>query len=183
MKKFPNKVKFTRPHKIKVIKGLKGISLSRFTIGVRLKSSTYLSYEQLEAARRAITRLVKPKELKNKKNLALLKSAQQKVRRRNKRSKAKQKKFLFIRSNLCLPLTKKPLQVRMGKGKGLIDRWVYAANKSRVVFEMSRQRFKLRKLQRLLSISRIKMPSKLKLTYHRAFTRRETNFNLLLTAN
>jgi len=176
MKKFPNNIKFTRPHKIKVMKGSKGIFLSRFSVGVRLKTSQYLSYEQLEAARRVITRLVKPKELKNKKNLILLKSAQRKFSRRTKRPKAKRKKFLSIRSNLCLPLTKKPLQVRMGKGKGSIDRWVYAAHKSRVIFEMSRQRFKLPKIYRLLAISRVKMPSKLKIIYHRAYTRRETNF-------
>lgn len=178
MKKFPNKVKFTRPHKIKVIKGLKGILLSRFTIGVRLKSSIYLSYEQLEATRRAITRLVKPKELKNKKNLNLIKSIQKKLVRHRKRPKRKQKKFLFIRSNLCLPLTKKPLQVRMGKGKGTVDRWVYAARKSRIIFEMSRQRFKIRKIHRLFSISRVKLPSKIRITYQRFYTRRETIFKL-----
>jgi ribosomal protein L16/L10AE len=176
MKKFPNKVKFSRPHKIKVIKGSKGFSLSRFTAGVRLKRSAYLSYEQLEAARRAITRLVKPKELKNKRNLNLIRSAQQKTRRRNRKSRSKQKKFLFIRSNLCLPLTKKPLQVRMGKGKGLVDNWVFPANRSRVIFEMSRQRFKLNKIQKLFAISRVKMPSKLKFIYHRYYTRRETYF-------
>jgi large subunit ribosomal protein L16 len=178
MKKFPNKTKFSRPHKIKVMKGLKGNSLSRFTMGVRLKSSVYLSYEQLEAARRAITRLVKPKELKNKRNLAIIKSTSQKTRRRNKKSRSKQKKFLFIRSNLCLPLTKKPLQVRMGKGKGTIDRWVFPANRSRVIFEMSRQRFTIQKVHKLLAISRVKMPSKLKIIYHRSNTRRETDFKL-----
>lgn len=176
MKKFPNKVKFTRPHKIKIIKGVKGNLLSRFTVGVRLKKSVYISYEQLETARRAVTRLVKPKGLKNRKNLVLAKSAQQKFNRRKKRPRAKQKKILFIRSNLCLPLTKKPLQVRMGKGKGSVDRWVYAARQSRVIFEMSRQRFKLKKLHHLLSISSIKMPTKLKFIYQRNYTRRETYF-------
>jgi len=176
MKKFPKSSKFRRPHKIKIIKGSKGNNLSRFSVGVRLKSSVYLSYEQLEATRRAITRLVKPKELKNKKNLLLVKSAQIRTRRRFKRPRSKQKRFLFIRSNLCQPLTKKPLQVRMGKGKGLVDRWVYAARKSRVIFEISRQRFKLKKLHRLLSKSSIKMPSKLKFIYHRFYMRRESNF-------
>nr|ADZ99046.1 ribosomal protein L16 [Physarum polycephalum] len=176
MKKFPNNTKFKRPHKIKIIKGNKGIFLSRFSVGVRLKASRYLSYEQLETARRVITRLVKPKELKNKKNLTILKSTQQKFSRQTRRPRAKQKKFLYIRSNLCLPLTKKPLQVRMGKGKGSIDKWVFAANKSRVIFEMTRQRFKLRKVHRLLSVSRVKMPTKLKIIYHRLHTRRETNF-------
>jgi|SRR5271156_468946 ribosomal protein L16/L10AE len=163
MKKFPNKVKFTRPHKIKIIKGNKGICLSRFTIGIRLKSSVYLSYEQLEATRRAITRLVKPRELKNKKNLVLIKSRQNMIGLRKKRRRVKQKQFLFIRSNLCLPLTKKPLQVRMGKGKGKVYRWVFAAKQSRVIFEMSRQRFKLRKIYRLFTRSVLNYHLKLKL--------------------
>jgi large subunit ribosomal protein L16 len=177
MKKFPKFTKFNRPHKIKIIKGSKGNNLSRFSVGVRLKSSIYLSYEQLEATRRAISRLVKPKQLKNKKNLLLAKSAQNKSSRGFKRPRAKRKQFLSIRSNLCQPLTKKPLQVRMGKGKGNIDRWIYAARKSRVIFEISRQRFKLKKLYRLLNISRIKMPSKLKFIYHRLYTRRESNIS------
>jgi ribosomal protein L16/L10AE len=176
MKKFPNKSKYTRPHKIKVIKGEKAWYLSRFTVGVRLKTCTYLSFEHLEVARRAITRLVKPKELKNKKHLLLLKSSQKKVYRHVKRPRAKHKKFLAIRSNLCLPLTKKPLQVRMGKGKGSVDKWVFPANKSRVIFELSRQRFKLKKLHRLFTKSCRKMPSKLKLIYHRQYLRRESNF-------
>jgi large subunit ribosomal protein L16 len=35
------------------------------------------------------------------------------------------------------PLTKKPLETRMGKGKGPVDRWVMNIKPGRVCFEMS----------------------------------------------
>ena len=176
MKKFPNKVKYSRPHKIKIIKGTKGHSFSKFQVGVRLKSATYLTYEQLEAARRTIIRLIKPKELKNRKNAMFTKNVQHKMVRRFKKRRAKHKNFFFIRSNICLPITRKPLQVRMGKGKGTLHSWVFPAGKSRIIFEMSRQRFKISKIVKLMKISRKRMPKKLKLIYHRNFLRRETIF-------
>lgn len=175
MKKFPNKVNFSRSHKLKKFKGMKGVFLNRFTTGLRIKTSHYFSYEHLETARRAITRLVKPKEIKNKKHLALAKNSKQKVKTRaSKRQKAKQKKFLAIRSNISLPLTKKPLQVRMGKGKGSVDKWVYAANKSRVLFELSRKKFKLTKIHKLISVTKKKLPVDSQIIYSRNYTRRET---------
>jgi ribosomal protein L16/L10AE len=127
MKKFPNNIVYSRPHKIKTMKGTKGINLSRYTAGLRMKASAYLSYEQLEACRRVVSRLIKPKEIKNKKNQKIAQSTQKKSLRNVRRNKAKRKKILLIRSNLCLPLTKKPLQVRMGKGKGAVDKWVFSA--------------------------------------------------------
>jgi ribosomal protein L16/L10AE len=86
MKKFPNNIVYSRPHKIKTMKGTKGINLSRYTAGLRMKASAYLSYEQLEACRRVVSRLIKPKEVKNKKNKRLLKVSKKKFSsvRRNK---------------------------------------------------------------------------------------------------
>jgi len=176
MKKFPNNVVYNRPHKIKTMKGTKGINLSRYTAGLRIKSSAYISYEQLEASRRVISRLVKPKEVKNKKNQKIAQSTQKRSARSVRRFKAKRKKFLLIRSNLCLPLTKKPLQVRMGKGKGLVDRWVYSARQSRVIFEMSRQQYKLPRIKSILSTTSVKLPTKTKFTFDPSRFRRETYF-------
>lgn len=187
MKKFPTKVKFKKPHKIKIIKGNKGINLIKFTAGIRLTHTKYISYDQIEAVRRALTRRVKPRELKRRKDIFLRKKAlalaQQKLagrsskKKRKKRSK-KKGELVFIRANFCLPLTKKPLQVRMGKGKGSVDHWVYPAKSSRVLFEMSRRRFKLRKIYRLLSLSHLKLSSKIKFIYQRKFLRREANFTI-----
>nr|ADD25159.1 ribosomal protein L16 [Didymium iridis]ADD25160.1 ribosomal protein L16 [Didymium iridis] len=176
MKKFPNNVVYSRPHKIKTMKGTKGINLSRYTAGLRLKSSSYISYEQLEASRRVISRLVKPKEVKNKKNQKIALSAQKKLLRGSRRTKAKRKKYLLIRSNLCLPLTKKPLQVRMGKGKGSVDTWVYSAKQSRVIFEMSQQQYKLDRIKTIFHSTSIKLPTTTKFTFNRTRFRRESNF-------
>lgn len=35
------------------------------------------------------------------------------------------------------PLTKKPLEVRMGKGKGSVDEWVMNIKPGRIIFEMA----------------------------------------------
>lgn len=131
----------------------------------------------------AITKLVKPKEIKNKKNLKLIKSARKKSISRNRGKRSKQKKFLVLRSNLCIPITKKPLQVRMGKGKGLVDHWAHIAKASRIVYEISRQKLKLRKIMRLYKKSSYKLPVKITAFYDRSFMRRETSFITKLKPN
>ncbi len=57
---------------------------------------------------------------------------------------------LFIRVFPDKPLTKKPLEVRMGSGKGSVELWVAVVKPGRVLFEISgvpeplaRQAFKL----------------------------------------
>ena len=178
MKKFPNKTKFKKTHQVKFVKGNKGTLLNRFTVGVRLKSNKYLSFIQLETARRTMVKMIKPKERKNKKNQKNIRSAKTKKKGKH-RKRSKSKSQMFIRSNLCQPMTKKPLQVRMGKGKGNVDHWVYPAKKCRVLFEMSRQHFKLKKIYRLFKKARGRLPSKIKFIFNRQFTRRETNFLLI----
>lgn len=43
---------------------------------------------------------------------------------------------IWIRVFPDKPLTKKPLEVRMGKGKGAIDQWVMNIKPGRIIFEM-----------------------------------------------
>ena len=62
----------------------------------------------------------------------------------------------------------------MGKGKGSVDKWVYAANKSRVLFELSRKKFKLTKIHKLISVTKKKLPVDSQIIYSRNYTRRET---------
>jgi len=123
MKKIPNNIIFKKNHKIKKIKGRKGVNLALFTAGIKIKkASCYMTHTQFESTRRVIVRMLRPKEVKNKKNLKLIQSAR---KRRNRiKPKANRKKFLLLRTNFCLPLTKKPLQVRMGKGRGNPYTWV-----------------------------------------------------------
>jgi large subunit ribosomal protein L16 len=44
---------------------------------------------------------------------------------------------MWIRVFPDKPLTAKPLEVRMGKGKGAIDRWVMNIKPGRIIYEMA----------------------------------------------
>ena len=74
--------------------------------GLKALEPGWVSARQLEAARRAITRYVK---------------------RGGK---------LWIRVFPDKPITKKPVEVRMGKGKGNVEYWVAAIQPGRVLYEI-----------------------------------------------
>ncbi|MFC1842785.1 50S ribosomal protein L16 [Candidatus Dependentiae bacterium] len=48
------------------------------------------------------------------------------------------KKFgkMFLRVFPDKPITKKPAETRMGKGKGNVDRWVAVVKRERIIFEL-----------------------------------------------
>ncbi len=94
MKQQPVKVKFKKSHKKKNFKGTKGKKLILYGIGISIKKQKYHTYNQFEAARKIIARKLKPKEVKNKKNLKNIRSALKKKKKRRKKMK---KKFLLLR--------------------------------------------------------------------------------------
>jgi len=75
--------------------------------GLQAQTTAWVSARQIEAARRAITGS---------------------LRRGGK---------VWIRIFPDKPVTKKPVEVRMGKGKGATDRWVAVVKRGRVMFEVS----------------------------------------------
>ena len=75
--------------------------------GLQAVTRGYISNNQIEAARVAINRHLK---------------------RRGK---------VWIRLFPYKPITKKPLEVRMGKGKGNVEGWVAPVKPGRVLFEVS----------------------------------------------
>ena len=75
--------------------------------GLQVLDRGWITNRQIEAARVAATRH---------------------MRRRGK---------LFIRLFPDKPITKKPLEVRMGKGKGNVDTWVAPVKPGRVIFEIA----------------------------------------------
>lgn len=75
--------------------------------GLQAMTRGYISNNQIEAARVAINRHLK---------------------RRGK---------VWIRMFPYKPITKKPLEVRMGKGKGNVEGWVAPVKPGRVLFEIS----------------------------------------------
>ncbi|GMQ89354.1 MAG: 50S ribosomal protein L16 [Gammaproteobacteria bacterium] len=117
----PKRTKFRKQQKGRN-RGL-ALSGSKVSFGeYALKSTTrgQLTARQIEAARRTITR---------------------KVKRGGK---------LWIRVFPDVPITKKPIEVRQGKGKGNVEYWVAKIQPGRVIYEiegvseeMAREAFKL----------------------------------------
>jgi len=57
-----------------------------------------------------------------------------------------------------LPITKKPQEVRMGKGKGSVKRWVFVAKKGQLLFETRSSNSRL--AYAALNSARVKLPIK-----------------------
>ncbi len=84
----------------------RGSEVSFGEFGIKATTRGFITARQIEAARRAITRHVK---------------------RGGK---------LWIRVFPDKPITKKPLEVRQGKGKGNVEYWVAAIQPGRVLYEI-----------------------------------------------
>ena len=117
----PKRTKFRKTHKGRN-RGLatSGNEVSFGTFGLKATSRGQLTARQIEAARRAMTRHVK---------------------RQGK---------IWIRVFPDKPITEKPLEVRMGKGKGNVEYWVALIQPGKVLYEMdgvpeevAREAFKL----------------------------------------
>ena len=103
----PKKTKFRKVQKGR-IKGMahKGSTISFGTFALKSLEPARITSNQIEAARVAITRHVK---------------------REGK---------LWIRLFPDKPITKKPAEVRMGKGKGTPEYWVAVCKPGRILFEL-----------------------------------------------
>jgi large subunit ribosomal protein L16 len=103
----PKRTKFRKQHKGRN-RGLalRGSSVSFGDFGLKSLGRGRITARQIEAARRAITRHVK---------------------RSGK---------MWIRIFPDKPITKKPLEVRMGKGKGSVEYWVAQIKPGAMLFEM-----------------------------------------------
>eukprot|EP00198_Chlamydomonas_reinhardtii_P008650 XP_001697987.1 predicted protein [Chlamydomonas reinhardtii] len=58
--------------------------------------------------------------------------------RRTLRRKIKKTARLWIRLSAVVPVTRKPLGIRMGKGKGVIDFYATPVRPGQIIFEMDR---------------------------------------------
>lgn len=103
----PKRTKFRKMHKMKM-KGNaeRGSQLSFGTFGIKAKEGAWITSRQIEAARIAITRYMK------------------------------REGQLWIRIFPDKPITKKPAEVRMGKGKGSPEYWVAVVKPGRIMFEL-----------------------------------------------
>ena len=103
----PKKTKFRKQMKGRIRGAAKGGTDVHFgEYGLQAISSGRVTARQIEAARIAMTRHVK---------------------RQGK---------IWIRVFPDKPITKKPAETRMGKGKGAVDHWVAVVKRGRVMYEM-----------------------------------------------
>jgi large subunit ribosomal protein L16 len=104
----PKKVKFRKMHKGRMNgKAYRGSSISFGEYALKALEPGWLSSNQIESARIAITR------------------------------HAKRGCKLWIRIFPDKPITKKPAETRMGKGKGAPESWVAVIKPGRILYEMS----------------------------------------------
>ena len=103
----PKRTKFRKQQKGRM-KGNsgRGHQLSNGTFGIKSLDSNFLTSRQIEAARIAATRYMK------------------------------REGQLWIKIFPDKPITKKPLEVRMGKGKGAVEYWVAVVKPGRMLFEV-----------------------------------------------
>jgi len=135
----PKRVKYRRVQKGR-INGLayKGSELSFGSFGLKALESGRITDRQIEAARIAVTRAMK---------------------REGK---------VWINIFPDKPITKKPLEVRMGKGKGSLDHWVAVIKPGRILFETEGVPMEL--AQESLRLAAQKLPIKTKFVVRRDYT-------------
>ncbi|MGR3490527.1 MAG: 50S ribosomal protein L16 [Shimia sp.] len=103
----PKRTKFRKAFKGRIHGEAKGGSTLNFgTYGLKALEPERITARQIEAARRAMTRQMK------------------------------RQGRVWIRIFPDLPVTAKPIEVRMGKGKGSVDRWTAKVKPGRVMFEI-----------------------------------------------
>lgn len=104
----PKRVKYRKPHRTKYDGKAKGNKYVAFgEMGLVAESGNWVTAKQIEAARIVISKYL------------------------GKTGK------MWIRIFPHLSLTKKPLEVRMGSGKGNPEEWVAVVKKGTVMFEMA----------------------------------------------
>ena len=103
----PKRTKFRKMHKGRIRGEAKGGSDLNFgTFGLKATQPERITARQIEAARRAMTRHMK------------------------------RQGRVWIRIFPDLPVTKKPTEVRMGKGKGSVEFWAAKVKPGRIMFEI-----------------------------------------------
>ena len=103
----PKRTKFRKQFKGRIHGQAKGGSDITFgTYALKSVEADRVNARQIEAARRAMTRHMK------------------------------RQGRVWIRIFPDVPVTSKPIEVRMGKGKGSVDRWVAKVKPGRIMFEI-----------------------------------------------
>ena len=103
----PKRTKFRKAHKGRIHGVAKGgVDLAFGQFGLKAQEPERVTARQIEAARRAITR------------------------------EMKRQGRVWIRIFPDVPVSKKPTEVRMGKGKGSVEFWAARVKPGRILFEI-----------------------------------------------
>ena len=104
----PKRIKYRKQFRGRMKgKAVRGTEVSFGEFGLQALEPAWITSRQIEAARRAIVRCMK---------------------RRGR---------YWVRIFPDKPVTAKPAETRMGKGKGTVDHWVAVVKPARVIFEVS----------------------------------------------
>ena len=135
----PKKTKYRRMQKGRM-KGnaQRGAELAFGSFGIKALEPAWITGRQIEAARQAITRHMK------------------------------REGQLWIRIFPAKPITKKPAEVRMGKGKGAPEGFVYPITPGRMIFELEGVPFEVAK--EALRLGAQKFPITTKFVVRRDYT-------------
>ncbi|HPC26897.1 MAG TPA: 50S ribosomal protein L16 [Paludibacteraceae bacterium] len=135
----PSKTKYRRQQKGKM-KGVaqRGTTLAFGQFGIKTLEEAWITSRQIEAARQAITRYMK------------------------------REGQLWIRIFPDKPITKKPAEVRMGKGKGAPEGFVAPVTPGRILFEIDGVSLEIAK--EALRLGAQKLPVNTKLIIHPNFS-------------
>ena len=138
----PKKTKYRRMQKGRM-KGnaQRGNQLAFGSFGIKAMENAWITGRQIEAARQAITRHMK------------------------------REGQLWIRIFPAKPITKKPAEVRMGKGKGAPEGFVYPITPGRIIFEVEGVPFEVAK--EALRLGSQKFPVTTKFVVRRSYTEDE----------
>ncbi|AWM13101.1 50S ribosomal protein L16 [Flavobacterium sp. NRK F10] len=134
----PKRTKYRKVQKGKM-KGVsqRGHVLSNGMFGIKSLDSAFITSRQIEAARIAATRFMK------------------------------REGQLWIKIFPDKPITKKPLEVRMGKGKGAVEYWAAVVKPGRIMFEVGGVPLSVAK--EALRLAAQKLPVKTKFVVARDF--------------
>lgn len=136
----PKRTKYRKQQKLKgSLNGLshRGTTLAFGSFGIKTLESGWLTARQIEAARIAVTRYMK------------------------------REGQIWIRVFPDKPLTKKPAEVRMGKGKGSPELWVAPIKPGRMLFEA--EGVPLEVAQEAMRLAAQKLPVKTKFVVRRDY--------------
>lgn len=104
----PKRIKWRKPHRVKLKnKTTRGTTVSFGDYALKATTAGRLTSRQIESARIAMTRYMK------------------------------REGQVWIRVFPDRPITRKPLEVRMGKGKGSLDHYVAMVQPGRIMFELA----------------------------------------------